>query len=924
MKNQYNSCFPVIFLLLMATFPAYSQENQEMRVSGNFAGITFDEFAREIEAKTDYHFYFDSLQVDTLTVRLQADNALLPELLRELFLNTDFHYAIDKQKHVFITYGWIIQTELIPSFFNRKKNEEENTDIIVDYFEDNPATKADEDNKVFAIGIKTNTIRPGMAQVTGRILDEENGEPLTGATLQIENPFTGVSTDPLGYYSMTIPRGRHKLIINSLGMRSTERNVIVYSDGQFDIELKASVQSLKEVIVEAERDLNITGTQMGMQKMDIKTIKQIPTALGESDVLRVVLTLPGVKSVGEASTGFNVRGGATDQNLILFNGVPIYNPSHLFGFFSAFNPDILKDVELHKSTIPARFGGRLASVLDISTREGNKKKFAGSGGIGPVTGRLTLEGPIIHDKTSIIVGGRANYSNWLLKKLSDPDYRKSKASFYDLNLGISHQFNEKNNLHLTAYSSSDRFRFKADTTYRYQNQNVSFKWKSLFNEKLYGTFSGGYSRYNYHVGSTENPVNAYKLAFDIEQTQAKADFNYFPLDKHSFDFGVSVRHYKLHPGSFLPNSDASLVTPDVLESERALESAVYIADVFTISPNLTLDAGFRYAVFNYLGPKNINTYVVGQPKAEYTITDTVAYKKNEVINTYKGPEYRLALRLALSSQEAIKMSYNSHRQYIHMLSNTTAVSPTDIWKLSDPNIRPQFGEQFSLGFYKNFRAGVIETSIEAYYKKISNYLDYKSGANLIMNHHIETDVVNTDGRAYGVELMVKKTIGKLNGWMSYTYSRSLLQQNDDLAEETINQGDWYPSNFDKPHDFTFIGNYKFSHRFSLSLNFTYSTGRPITVPIAQYQYGGSDRVYYSDRNAYRIPDYYRADVAMNIEGNHKIRKLAHSSWTLAIYNLTGRKNPYSVYFLSENGGIQGYKLSIFGQAIPTITYNFRF
>ena len=908
--------------------PGQCQERSN-NINGNFEAVNFEQFVKAIEAKTAYHFYYNPKQVDSLTVTLQAENQTLPSLLDKLFANTDFNYAIDAHHNVFITYGWIIQAELPADFFDRQQEEREGEagkEIVVDYFEENQKAEklANQDNKLYPIGTKTNTIQPGKAKITGRVLDALTGEPIAGANVIIENPFTGVSSDPLGYYTISLPKGRHILKISSLGMRDAERKIILYSDGPLDIELYESVQSLKEVVVQAERDVNVTGTQMGLQKMNIKTIKQIPTALGEADVLRVVLTLPGVKSVGEASTGFNVRGGATDQNLILFNDAVIYNPSHLFGFFSAFNPDVLKDVELYKSTIPARFGGRLASVLDISTREGNKKKFAGSGGIGPVTGRLTLEGPIINEKTSIIVGGRANYSNWLLKRLNNTDYKNSKASFYDVNLGVAHQVNEKNNLTLHAYASSDGFRFRTDTTYNYKNQNASLKWKSLFNEKLYGTFTGTYSRYEFGVESHENPVTAYQLGFDVGQANLKADFNFFPNDKHAIDFGVSSIHYKLHPGSFLPNSENSLVAPDVLETERALESAVYISDVFNILPNLSVSAGLRYSFFNFLGPKTVYTYAAGQPKADYSVTDTIFYDKGKVANTYHGPEYRVALRLALSAQSSFKISYNSLRQYIHMLSNTTAISPTDTWKLSDPNIRPQLGEQLSLGFYKNFREGIIETSIEAYYKKTKNYLDYKSGASLIMNHQIETDVLNTEGKAYGVEVMIKKTIGKLNGWMSYTYSRALLRQDDPLAGETINEGNWYPSNFDKPHDFTFIGNYKFSHRVSLSVNFTYSTGRPITLPVAQYYYGGSDRVYYSDRNAYRIPDYYRADVALNIEGNHKIKKLAHSSWTLAIYNLTGRKNPYSVYFVSENGRINGYQLSIFGQAIPTITYNFRF
>jgi hypothetical protein len=383
-------------------------------------------------------------------------------------------------------------------------------------------------------------------------------------------------------------------------------------------------------------------------------------------------------------------------------------------------------------------------------------------------------------------------------------------------------------------------------------------------------------------------------------------------------------HYQLHPGSYLPGSPQSLVVPDYLEKEQALESAIYFSDKYTLSPTLVLDLGVRYSMFNYLGPKTVIQYEPGQAKNEFTQVGSVAYGSGKTVSTYQGPELRLSARKSLSERNSVKLSYNSGRQYIHLLSNTASISPTDIWKLSDPNIRPQFGQQASLGYYHNFFKGLLETSVETYFKTSKNYLDYKSGATLIMNHNLETNVIGTRGQFYGAEFMLKKIAGKVNGWISYTYARSILQVDDSEQGETINDGEWYRSNFDKPHDFTFVGNYKFNHRLNMSVNFTYSTGRPITLPIAQYAYAGSYRVFYSNRNEYRVPDYIRADFSINVEGNHKIKKLAHSSWTIAVYNLMGRKNPYSIYFTSTNGNIEGYKVSIFGQAIPTVTYNFRF
>jgi hypothetical protein len=472
--------------------------------------------------------------------------------------------------------------------------------------------------------------------------------------------------------------------------------------------------------------------------------------------------------------------------------------------------------------------------------------------------------------------------------------------------------------------SNDRFNLNSDTFYSYGNRNLSLKLKHFFNNKLNALFTAGYDRYHYNISSEFNPVNAYKLGFDINQTYLKTQFNYNLSVKHRVEFGLNSIFYKLHPGYYLPVGDQSLVLPDTVAMERALETAVYLSDRYSITPELLIDAGIRFSLFNYLGPQNVNSYAPGLPRTEGNMLDRKLYSGGDCIKTYGGPEYRLSMRYAFSDSFSIKAAYNTQRQYIHSISNVTSMAPTDIWKLSDPNIRPQSGDQVSLGLYKNLRANTIEVSAEVYYKRIRNYVDYKSGARLIMNDHLETDLINTRGKAYGVELMLRKPVGKLNGWISYTYSRTLLQMDDPIAGEVINEGRFYPANYDKPHDVTLIGNYRVNHRFSLSLNATYSTGRPVTLPIGSFSYGGSVRTLYADRNGYRIPDYFRTDFSMNIEGNHKVKQWTHNSWTIGVYNLTGRKNPYSVYFISENAVIKGYKLSIFGSAIPYINFNIRF
>lgn len=921
MKKIYflSFCF-LVFLNL-----AQAQDGEKKLISVNFQQAKIEQFVSDLESKTGYHFYYNQTQFDSLKVTVQATEKPLETILYMVFNKTDFHFAISGQQ-VFLTKGHEIRTGLTAGFFNTQPtNTNAQQATIVDYTDEKEkkVVEATTENKLYEIGIRTNNIKPGMANLAGYVRNIKSGEGIIGASIYNPDTKNGIATDQFGYFSLTLPRGRQTLIVKGLGMKDTRRKIILYSDGKLNIEMQEQITSLKEVQISAEKVANVKSVEMGVNKIDIRSIKQIPTAFGEADVLRVVLTLPGVQSVGEATTGFNVRGGSADQNLILLNDATIYNPSHFFGFFSAFNPDIVKNIELYKSTIPEKYGGRLSSVLDVTDREGNKKIFTGSAGIGLLTSRLNVEGPIIKDKTSFIFGGRTTYSDWLLSLLPEA-YKHSSASFYDVNLDISHQINEKNNIYLSGYLSHDSFRLNSDTSYGYSNRNANIKWKHNFNNKLYSVIMVGIDDYQYNVSSTANPVNAYKLNFAVKQTNFKTDFNYYLNPKNTLNFGISSIYYNLNPGDNEPYGAKSLVVPDVVSPEQALESALYLGDKYDITPDLSISAGIRYSLYAYLGPQTVDHYAPNLPKSSVNVLDSTTYKKNQVINTYGGPEIRLSARYNLSDDMSIKASYNTLRQYIHLLSNTTAISPTDTYKLSDPNIKPQFGQQVSLGLYKNDKSNTIETSVEVYYKKISNYLDYKSGATLLLNQHIEQDVVPTQGKAYGVEFLIRKTAGKLNGWISYTYSRTFLRQNDPNVGDLINGGSFYPANYDKPNDVNFTGNYRFSHRFSVSLNMTYSTGRPITLPIAKYEYAGSERVFYSDRNEYRIPDYFRTDFSMNIEGNHKVHQLTHNSWSIGVYNLTGRANAYSTYFTEQGGAINGYKLSIFAKPIPFINYNIRF
>jgi CarboxypepD_reg-like domain/TonB-dependent Receptor Plug Domain len=918
------SCFLTLLFFLQV------RGQVEKRVTGNFEGYSFARLAARLESETDYHFYYDPADVDSMSIDMTLNKATIRQILDELFQNTDFHYSIDSAKRVFITRHVTIVTSLPPRYGGAPPSAPPgNSKLILaddqQQSEKNRLKQLLAENRVYDIGIRSARPGQGKATIAGYIKDDKAGEPIVGASVFADTSSNAVATDQFGYYSLTLSKGRHLIRFTETGMKDTRRQVVLYSDGQLNIDMHEAVTTLKAVIVSAEKTSNTKSVQMGVNRLNIGTIRQVPVVFGEADVLKVLLTLPGVTSVGEAANGINVRGGSTDQNLILFDGATIYNPTHLFGFFSSFNPDVVKGIELYKSAIPEKYGGRISAVLDVSMPDGNNKKWSGVAGIGPLTSQLAIEGPLQKDKTTLVAGLRTTYSDWILNSLpASSAYSNSTANFYDGNLRITHKFDGKNTLYLMGYYSSDQFNLDNDTTYKYSNASANVKWKHIFNNRHNALFTAGFDRYLYNISDTRDSVNDFKLGFQINQTYFRAEFTYAPDNKNQISYGLSSIYYKLHPGSYGPLGKESLAVDSVVPAEQGLESAVYLGDQYAVSSRLTVSGGLRYSVFNYLGPHDVYDYAPGLPRELSTITDTSVYTSGKVIKTWSAPEIRASARFTLSNTASLKVSYNTLEQYIHMISNTVSVSPTDIWKLSDSHIRPQHGKQISLGYYKNFSANTIETSVEVYYKWIDDYLDYKSGASLLLNRHLETDVLETKGKAYGAEFLLRKLTGKFNGWISYTWSRTFLRQDDPLAGQLINNGDWYPASFDKPNNFNLIGNYRFSHRYSFSTNIVYSTGRPITLPLAVFDLDGSPGLYYSQRNQYRIPDYFRADVSFILDGNHRLKQKTHNFWTFGVYNLTGRKNPYSVYFTQQNGAIKGYSLSIFGTQIPFVTYTIKF
>lgn len=749
-------------------------------------------------------------------------------------------------------------------------------------------------NKTYQIGNSSDSGK-GSVTVHGVVTDVATGETLPGVSV-FDSNGTYALTDDAGRYSIKLPRGENLLSFSEYTKEDMAIHVIIYGEGGLDVVMKEKVTMLNSALVAGESMAEHRRTTIGLEKINIKTIGRIPSAFGEGDVLKAVLTLPGVKTVGEASSGFNVRGGSSDQNLILFNEGTVYNPSHMFGIFSAFNPDVVESLDIYKSSIPVQYGGRISSVLDIRSKEGSDDRVRGSLGLGLLTSHGEIEGPI-GDKTTFVLGGRTTYSNWMLDLLpAGSGYSGGRAGFNDVNLGVTHRLDEDNTVQAFGYWSRDKFSFSGDTTFRYSNLNVALKWKHRFSKDRNLSVAGGYDRYGNTLTDTFLPVAAYELNTSVGQGFLRAAMTDV-YGKHTLSYGASAILYGMNPGTMNPFGAESMVISRALDRESAVESALYLGDVWSINDMFALDGGVRLSGFAALSP----------------------------MKTYVGPEFRLSAKYSPERFLSFKAGFNSMTQYIHLISNSSSISPMDTWQICGEDIKPQRGWQAAAGAYLSVVSGQLDLSLEGYYKRVRNFLDYKSGAVLSMNPNLADDLVTTYNKAYGVEFMVKKPVGKLSGWLAYTYSRSLLREMEDRGVLTINGGDWYAAPHDKPHDVKLVANYEFTHRYSVSVNLDYSTGRPVTLPVGQYMYNGGWRLAYSERNGYRIPDYFRLDLAMNIEPGHYLKAFTHMSATFGCYNVTGRKNVYSVFYTTDGGnGVKGYMISVFATQIPYVSLNLKF
>ena len=764
----------------------------------------------------------------------------------------------------------------------------------------------------------------GPFKVTGRILDSKTHEGLIGANIYSKSRRIGTTTNTEGWFQLFLREGRQNMQVSFIGYHLKEMVLDIKSEGYFEVFLDEDLVQLGEVIIRSDaEDINIKGVTIGKAKLSIEDIAALPPFAGEIDVLKSITLLPGITSVGESSSGFNVRGGSADQNLILLGGAPLYNPSHLFGFFTAFNSDVVNDVTIYKGGIPARYGGRGSSVIDINYKSGSMSKWGGKATLGTVSSKLTLEGPIIKEKLSLLVAGRIFYSNWILRSVKDPDINNSAASFNDVNAILNYKLNENNNFRYSFYKSSDDFKFANDTTYLWSNLNHVVEWNHSFNKKLSMNLTGAFSQYDFSIRN-ESGFSNFDLKSTVLDQSANLRFDYVMNENNIVTMGAESKLVVIDPGTFVPIQSTSSIIPLDIEEEQGVESGAYIQHDINLGDHLGFSYGLRYSDFRYIGEKTVFAYEENTSIKDENIIGFQEYGKNETIEQYNGFEPRLSARWSFRNDASIKAGFNQIYQYIHLISNTSTIAPTDIWKLSDSYIKPKKVTQYSLGFFKNFFQNTLETSLEGFYKEIDNIVEYKDGAQLLLTERLETQLVTGIGKAYGIEVFIKRKQGRLTGWASYTYSRSLRQVVGSYPEELINNGEWFPANYDKPHDVTATGEFKLSNYVKTSSIFTYSTGRPVTYPVAKFNYFGKTIAYFENRNENRAPDYIRIDLSFTFNFN-TTRKFLKGDLIFSVYNLLGRKNAFSIFFDDvENAPPQAFKLSVLGEPFPSLSYSVKF
>jgi hypothetical protein len=751
--------------------------------------------------------------------------------------------------------------------------------------------------------------------ITGHIRDAATGEDLIGATIYVSETGTGTTTNVYGYYSLALEPGKYTIRASFMGYEPKNLELNIETNHVVNIELNSAFKQLGEITITAESpDEHVTKVQMSSNNLSMETVKSLPAFMGETDVMKSLMLLPGVSSGGEGSSGIFVRGGNVDQNLVQLDEATVYNVSHLMGFFSVFNADAIKDVQIYKGGMPAQYGGRISSVVDLRMKDGNSRKFAATGGIGSISSRLTVEGPLQKNVSSFILSGRRTYADLFLNFASDSLIRNNQLYFYDLNTKANYRFSDKDRVFFSGYFGRDLLRVNEEFRMGWGNETATLRWNHIFNSRIFSNFTMVYSNFDYLLGFNYG-VNSFDWISDIRDYTGKADFTLYLNSQNTIKFGAQSQYHQFNPGEVKGKGSTSGINDFTLPTQNALEHAIYASNEQKLGDALTLEYGVRYSLFQSIGESTSYTF-----NENYDVTDTLHFGKGEIYHTDHGLEPRLALVYSLKGNQSIKASYNRTRQYLQQTNVSTSGTPLDVWFPASPNVKAQKADQWAAGYFRNFFNNTLESSVEVYYKEMKNQLDFRDGANVLLNPLMEADLRVGDAWAYGLEFMFNKTKGDFTGWFSYTWSKAWQQI------DGINNGKKYPAAFDRPHDISLVLSYAISPRLNISANWVYQTGKPVTLPIGRYEYGGVVIPVYADRNGSRMPDYHRLDLSATLQTRKKPDRNWQGSWNFSIYNAYYRKNTFSYSFRQNEANphqTDVYKLYLFG-IVPSVTYNFSF
>lgn len=892
--------------LLMSGLLLSAQSLEDLKITASFQARPLTEILQTIQEDYPIAFYFRPEDVSEKSLTASFEETPISAVMNELLIPVGLEYLLYRDYGVVIFPRNYLAANYTADFY-------EALDQQLSGGEDPRGREPDR-----TIG-SLESLRPsGRAQISGQILDVQTEEPIIGATIFFTDIDAGTATDVDGRFQLEIPSGRYNVSIEYVGYQGIIESIAVLGDGAINVRMEKEAVNLEEVLVKAEAlDVNVESAQIGVEQLDVKSINKLPSFLGEVDVVKSLLLQPGVSTIGEGAIGFNVRGGEVDQNLIMQDDGMLFSSSHALGFFSSFNTELISFVTLYKGNLPAQFGGRLASVLNVEMRDGSYRDYRLKGGVGLVSTKVSFEGPVIKEKSSFITGFRSSYSDWVLNLVKLPEIRRSSAKFYDLNFRYTHKLDEKNTLSLAAYSSHDRFTYNELFGFDYNTLMGQLIYKKIFSDNLFSKLSFTASRYE----STQldlDGADASELDNNITYYKLREQLTFTPSRNVQWDAGISSILYQVDPGEITPLGNLSQVIPGKLEREQGLESAAFINANWTLSPAFSLSGGLRFSAYQFLGPQTVFEYTDPERPSGENVVATTRYNKGKVIAAYTSLEPRLSMRYRLGPNASVKAGYSRTSQFINLIANTNTPTPNSLWQLSSDYIQPLRSHNFSIGYFRNFDNNNWETSLETYGRLIDDLFDYKDFADLTMNDQLETELLSGIGRAYGVELSVRKREGIVNGSLSYTLSRTERQV------EGINEGSWFPSNFDKPHDLSMVFNFQPNQRYTLTFNFIYGTGRPTTAPIGSYV-EVNDLVVpiYSDRNQLRVPDYHRLDLAFTMGQSHKVTKKIKTSWTISLYNLYGRANAFSVFFTQRPFNTpRANKLSVLGNVFPALTFNF--